>query len=63
MPCSGKEAKMGSEKKLKIVKWTTGLDRSVIGRAKQLYPAFGDDFNDMPHEDFNRLCTKQTKLS
>ena len=46
---------MDTEKKVKIVKWTAGLDRSVIGRAKLLYPAFGDDFNDMPHEEFNRL--------
>ena len=37
---------MGNEKKLKIVKWTAGLDRSVIGKAKQLYPAFGDDLSD-----------------
>ena len=33
---------MGNEQKLKIVKWTAGLDHSVVGRAKQLYPAFGD---------------------
>ena len=46
---------MGNEKKLKIVKWTAGLDHSVVGRAKQLYPAFGDDLSDMPHDEFNRL--------
>ena len=34
---------MGNEQKLKIVKWTAGLDHSVVGRAKQLYPAFGDE--------------------
>ena len=46
---------MGNEQKLKIVKWTAGLDHSVVGRAKQLYPAFGDDLSDMPHDEFNRL--------
>ena len=43
---------MGNEQKLKIVKWTAGLDHSVVGRAKQLYPAFGDDLSDMPHDEF-----------
>ena len=43
--CAGKEAEMGNEKKLKIVKWTAGLDRSVIGKVEQLYPVefFGGD--------------------
>ena len=41
-----REAEMGNEKKLKIVKWTAGLDRSVIVNVEQLYPAFGDDLSD-----------------
>ena len=39
----------------KIVKWTNGIDSSVIGRAKQLFPIFGDDFANKSLEEINSL--------
>lgn len=53
---------MGNEQKLKIVKWTAGLDHSVVGRAKQLYPAFGDDLSDMPHEE-SKFWERKEKIA
>lgn len=40
---------------MKIVKWIAGLDFSDIGRPKQLYPAFGDNIMDMPHDEWQLL--------